>query len=201
MASSVPREPNPSPAVPFPVVALVTAASELDGLAAVVRVLAALPLGLPAALVVAKHIQAGDAERVVHLLGRHTDLTVRAASHPDKLSAGVVLVAPSAGQLLVTGDGRVGIVRTHAGRPQPPAADLLLITLANSCGPRALAVLMTGQAPDPLAGLRAIDHHGGTVFAHDTVRTTRTARTLVQRWLPLADIAPAIVGWARDHQP
>jgi two-component system chemotaxis response regulator CheB len=59
-----------------------------------------------------------------------------------------------------------GWSRIHCGRlPPRPSADLLLVTLAVSCGPRALAVVLTGAGTDGQASVHAIVHRRGTVFA------------------------------------
>jgi two-component system chemotaxis response regulator CheB len=78
------------------------------------------------------------------------------------------------------------------------SADLLLATLAMTCGLRALAVVLTGGGSDAQAGVRAVARCGGTVFAQD--ETTSAAfgmpaaaigTGLVERVLPLPHIAAA----------
>jgi two-component system chemotaxis response regulator CheB len=82
------------------------------------------------------------------------------------LTAGNVLVAPPAHHMLVTSEARVGLIDSGANVPPArPSADHFLAILAVTCGPRALAVVLTGKGTDVQAGARAIRHCGGTVLA------------------------------------
>jgi two-component system, chemotaxis family, protein-glutamate methylesterase/glutaminase len=180
----------------FPVVALVTSAGGLDALT---RVLAPLPADLPAAVLVAQHL---DPDRMSHLtaiLAERTALRVGEAVDGDELVPGVALVVPAARHLLVTSAARIGLLDTGDLPPARPSADLLLATLAVTCGPRALAVVLTGKGSDAQAGIRAIAHCGGTVFAQDEGTSAHFGMPgaaigtgLVHAVLPLAGIAEAI---------
>ncbi|MGH3785017.1 MAG: chemotaxis protein CheB [Pseudonocardiaceae bacterium] len=188
-------------ALRFPVVALVTSAGGLDALT---QVLAPLPADLPAAVIVAQHL---DPDRVSHLtdvLRDCTDLRVCRAANGDELVPGTVLVTPPASHLLVTSEARIGLLDTGALPPARPSADLLLATLAVTCGPRALAVVLTGKGTDAQAGIRAIAHCGGAVFAQDEATAAHFGMPsaaigtgLVHKVLALSDIAAAIHTHAR----
>lgn len=191
-------------ALKFPVIALVTSAGGLDALTGV---LAPLPPELPAALLVVQHLQPDRPSELAGILAARTGLTVRAAVNDDRLIPGTVLVAPPARHLLVTSDARVGLIDAGALPPARPSADLLLATLAVTCGPRALAVVLTGKGTDAQAGIRAVVHCGGTVLAQDEASSQHfgmpgaaIGTTLVQNVLALPDIAEAIVGHVRAHQ-
>jgi two-component system chemotaxis response regulator CheB len=76
-----------------------------------------------------------------------------------------------------------------------------------TCGPRALAVVLTGKGTDAQSGIRAIAHCGGTVFAQDQPSSTSFGMpgaaietTLVHRVLALSDIAEAIHSHVLGHQ-
>ncbi|MFL6140628.1 MAG: chemotaxis protein CheB [Labedaea sp.] len=183
----------------MPVVALVTSAG---GLNALTRVLGPLPADLPAAFLVMQHMQPDHPSQLADILSHRTALTVRVAVDDDELTTGTVLVAPPARHLLVTSQARIGLIDSGDLPPARPSADLLLATLAVSCGPRALAVVLTGRGTDAQAGVRAIVHCGGTVYAQDEATSDHydmpraAIRTdLVHHVLALPDIAAAI----RDH--
>ncbi|WP_410628318.1 chemotaxis protein CheB [Amycolatopsis sp. cmx-8-4] len=171
------------------------------GLAALTHVLAPLPRGLSAALLVACHQPADRPSRLVFLLDQHTDLTVRAAEDGAQLTPGVVLVAPPGRHLMITSPTHVGLLDTGPHRPRP-SADLLLTTLAIACGTRAVAVVLTGAGTDGQLGVRAVTHRGGTVIAQDeassayfSMPAAAIATGQVQKVLPPAGIATAI----HDH--
>ncbi len=181
----------------FPVVALVTSAGGLDALS---QVLAPLPADLPAAFLVVQHLQPDRPSELAAVLEQRTALTVRPAQNNDELTMGTVLVAPPARHLLVTSEAQIGLIDSGALPPARPSADLLLTTLAVTCGPRALAVVLTGKGTDAQAGIRAIVHCGGTVFAQDQASSASFGMpgaaidtTLVTKVLALRDVAEAIV--------
>lgn len=181
-----------------PVVALVASAGGFDALT---QVLSSLSKDLFACVLVAQHLPVEHRSRLAHLLNQRTELPVRTAVDNDELTPGTVLVAPAGHHLIVTSANRIGL--TEAGpRPPRPSADLLLATLAVTCGPRAVAVVLSGAGSDGQAGVRAIAHQGGTVLAQDQASSAYFAMPhaaigtgLVHAVLPPRHIAAAI----RDH--
>lgn len=180
----------------FPVVALVTSAGGLGALSAV---LGALPADLPAALLVAQHIDPERPSLLTAILAGRTGLAVREARDGDRMRVGEVLVTPPAWHLIVTSGGEIGLLETGDLPPARPSADLLLATLAATCGPRVLAVVLTGRGHDAQAGIRAVHRCGGAVYAQDETSSEHfgmpgaAARTgLVGRVLPLDGLAAAI---------
>ena len=160
------HQPAPTDTFPvrFPVVALVASAGGLDALS---RVLAPLPADLPAAVLVALHQDPAQPSVLAALLRRRTRLLVEVAGDRAGLRPGLALVVPPGCHLLVTAEARIGLIDSGALPPARPSADLLLATLAVTCGARALAVVLTGTGHDGQAGVRAIAHCGGTVLAQD----------------------------------
>lgn len=176
-------------------VALVTSAGGFDALA---QVLSPLPADLPASVLVAQHLPVDHRSRLAHLLNQRTALPVRDAIDNDELIPGTVLVTPPGHHLMVVSANRVGLTKT-GDRPPRPSADLLLATLAVTCGPRALAIILTGAGTDGQLGVRAIAHRGGTVLAQDQSSSTYFSMPraaidtgLAHAVLPLRDIAAAI---------
>ncbi|UOZ04892.1 chemotaxis protein CheB [Amycolatopsis sp. WQ 127309] len=196
---------GPDPfALRFPVVALVTSAGGLDALT---QVLAPLPADLPAAVIVAQHQSPDRASELTEILRRRTALPVRQGRDNDELTPGTVLVAPAAHHVLVTPHARIGLLDVGRLPPARPSLDLLLATLAVTCGPRALAVVLTGRGTDAQAGIRAVSHCGGTVFAQDHASSAHFGMPgaaidtdLVHDVLDLADIAAAIRTHVAHHR-
>ena len=179
--------------------AVVGLVASAGGLQAIGAVLGGLPADLPAALIVAQHLSPERDSHLTDILSRLTTLRVRMATDDDELLPGHVLVVPPARHLIVTSGTRIGLVDTGALPPERPSADLLLATLAVACGPRALAVVLTGRGTDGQAGVRVVRRCGGTVFAQDESTSSEYAMPsaaitagVVDRVLPLPDIAEAI---------
>jgi two-component system chemotaxis response regulator CheB len=188
----------------FSVVALVTSSGGLDALT---QVLAPLPHDLAAAVLVVQHLSPDHPSHLARILDQRTTLPVREAENDDELTPGTVLIAPPARHLLVTSEARVGLIDSGSLPPARPSADLLLATLAVTCGPRALAVVLTGKGTDAQAGIRAIAHCGGTVYAQDHATSVHHGMpdaaidtNLVHHVLSLGAIAPAIRDHVRDRR-
>ena len=182
--------------ITFPVVALVTSAG---GLSALSQVLAPMTADVPAAWLVVQHLTPDQPSSLATILDSRTALPVRAACDDDALQTGTVLVAEPAHHLLVTSEARIGLIDSGDLPPARPSADLLLATLAVTCGPRALAVVLTGRGTDAQAGIRAIRHCGGTVFAQDQATSEQFGMPgaaietgLVDAVLPLVELPNAV---------
>lgn len=184
------------PPVRPPVVALVASTGGLDALT---QVLGRLPADLRAAVLVARHLDPDHTSHLTSILAERTALRVAEARDGDELVPGVALVVPAGRHLLLTPEQRVVLLDAGALPPARPSADLLLATLAVSCGARALAVVLTGKGTDAQTGIRAVVRCGGTVFAQDEATSAQFGMPgaaigtgLVHAVLPLAGIAGAI---------
>jgi two-component system chemotaxis response regulator CheB len=144
------------------VVALVASSG---GVAAISRVLAGLPAALPACVLVLLHLSPNHESVLPQILGRVSPLGVQPARDGDVLAKGRVLVAPPGRHTLITADLRIALIESGAFPPSRPSADLLLTTLAIAAGPRAIAVVLTGQGHDAATGATAVHRFGGTVLA------------------------------------
>ncbi len=196
----MPATPSPLPpdAGPWPVIAFVSSAGGVDAMKAV---LAGLPADFPAALVAAQHREGGGSGRVAEILRRHTPLAVRHAEDGEPLRPATLLVAPPGRHLLVGRDDRVCLTDRLLKLCSSP--DMLLESLAYSCGRRALAVVLSGWGRGGVEGALAVKAAGGVVLAQDAAGTrypgmpmAAVAAGAVDRVVPLKDIAAELVGLA-----
>jgi two-component system chemotaxis response regulator CheB len=146
------------------VIALVASAG---GIAAVSEVLEGLPDDLNAAVVVLIHQNPDRENALAAVLQRRSALPVEAAQDRSRLVPATVSVAPHGRHLLITAGPSTALVVSGAVPPSRPSADLLLTTLATVCGPRAIAVVLSGGGHDGATGATAIHHFGGVVIASD----------------------------------
>lgn len=188
-------------ALAVPVIALVASAG---GLEAMREVLGGLPTDLPAALIALQHLQPERPSHLAAILARHTTLNVRQAVDNDLLTAGTVHVVPAGRHAIVGPDRRIRLLSTNGYPPPRPSADLLLCTLATAVGPRAIAVVLSGNGHDGAIGVQAIDEYGGTVLVqsaatapHPSMPTAAMRADHAEPPLPLSGMADrirAIVG-------
>jgi two-component system chemotaxis response regulator CheB len=146
------------------VVALVSSAGGLDALG---RVLATLPAGFPAPIVVLQHHAPDTPSGLAALLNRASPLVVADVRDGETLRPGRAFVAPSGRHTLIATDSTVALIHSGLRPPHRPSADLLLTSLAVAVGPQAIAVVLTGFGHDGAAGVAAIKRFGGTVLASD----------------------------------
>jgi two-component system, chemotaxis family, protein-glutamate methylesterase/glutaminase len=163
-------------------VELVAIGASWGGVHAVGTVLAALPVGFGAAVVVAQHRSAdAAADRLAHLLDARCALRVVDAEDKQELEPGVVLLAPPDSHLLIE-PGTVALSvdpHVHFSRP---SIDVLLGAAADAYAERAAAVILTGANADGADGLARVAARGGTAIVQDP-------RTAARREMPDAALA------------
>jgi two-component system chemotaxis response regulator CheB len=173
------------------------------GVQALTALLSALPPHLDAALIVLLHLLPDHRSHLAAILGRKTELRVKEAEDGDRLEAGCVYVAPPDVHLYVEAGGTLALRDGPAVNHLRPSGDVLLSSLAEACGGRCLAVVLTGLGRDGTAGAEAVKKAGGRVIAQDAATSefpampqAAIAAGVVDQVLPLDEIAPAVVDFA-----
>jgi two-component system, chemotaxis family, protein-glutamate methylesterase/glutaminase len=185
--------------------AVVVIGASAGGVAALTGILAGLPGDFPAPILIVMHI--GDHPSVLPaLLARSCALPVRHAADGETLGPGMVLVAPPGRHLMVERDGdALRAVLAHGPRENHsrPAIDPLFRSAAVAGGAAVAGVILTGYLDDGVAGLAAIKTCGGTAIVQDPADASAPdmprhaiEQVAVDRCLPLAGIAGALVEWA-----
>lgn len=115
----------------------------------------------------------GADENLVRRLSRQTRLDVSRLGGGDTLRPDRVHVAP-AGATLATGADGLWLVETaQAERDDRGAIDRFFGTLADRCGPKACAVVLSGADADGRRGARAVSAAGGCAFVPDDTGALR----------------------------
>jgi two-component system, chemotaxis family, protein-glutamate methylesterase/glutaminase len=169
------------------------------GVGALIQLLQALPADFPHALCVTLHVPATAPSALPQILDRRCALSVTAARHQARLGAGCVFVAPPDRHLVVV-QGRIELTRGPKENGVRPAVDTMLRSIAASCGPRGVAVVLSGALGDGSNGARLVLQAGGAVFVQDPEEATvpsmpESTLALVDggaRVLPAADIGSAL---------
>lgn len=131
---------------------------------ALLTVLAALPKSLPIPILVVQHMAAGFTAGLLRWFSQSLLLPVELARDGALLQPGHVYLPPDGHDLEL--DGR--LLRTpRATGVHRPSGNLLLHSLARSCGARAGGIVLTGMGDDGAEGLLAIRNAGGPTFAQD----------------------------------
>jgi two-component system chemotaxis response regulator CheB len=171
------RRPGVAPAAPRAAVVRPTGAARRDVVAigvstggppAVQKVLSALPKDFPAGIVIAQHMPAAFTGPFAKRLDGVCQITVKEAETGDVLRPGTAYVAPGGQHLTIS--QKVSRIELNVSREPTsaiykPSASVLIESVANGVGRRALGVVLTGMGSDGLEGVRVLKQKGGRALA------------------------------------
>ncbi|MBW8778359.1 MAG: chemotaxis protein CheB, partial [Burkholderiales bacterium] len=143
------------------------------------------PCGL--AYVVILHLAPEHESTLAELLQRHTDMPVHQVRDAVEVCPDTVYVIPPR-HLLQMVDGELQLGPLPEDRRGRVAVDLFFRTLADSHGPRATAVVLSGLDSDGAIGIKRIKEHGGLTIAQDPAEAQHDG-------MPQAAIATGMVDW------
>jgi two-component system CheB/CheR fusion protein len=118
------------------------------------------------AFVVVLHLAPENASIMDDILGRTTQMPVVQAVDGQKLEANHVYVIPP-GKLLSAQNGSLCLTPIEAERGKRTAVDLFFRTLADTHGPNASAIILSGADGDGALGIKRIKERGGLTVAQD----------------------------------
>lgn len=148
---------------PIPVIAVGASAGGVEALGAF---LAALPVSLPAAVMIVLHLPAHTKTRLHEVLARHSVLPIKAAVDGEPVQPGQVYVACADLHLMLDGCTVLNARGPRECRMRP-AVNVLFRSVAESCGPGAIGVVLSGALDDGTAGLWALKRRGGLAFVQE----------------------------------
>ena len=198
--STLARAPPSTEAQGFPVVGIGASAGGLD---ACTKLVEAIQAKSGIAFIIVQHLEPNHASMMVDLLATHTSMTVQEAAEGLRLEPDHLYVIPPGRYLsLVKGALHLTEPQTHRGARLP--FDVLLHSLAENCGRRAVCVILSGTGGDGSLGLAAIKEQGGLVVAQDPLEAgydgmpqSAIDTGLVDLVLPVARIAEALLVHSR----
>jgi two-component system chemotaxis response regulator CheB len=183
-----PARPHVAGAAAPPAQCVVIAAST-GGPSALQALVAGLPAGFPAAVLVVQHIPRGFTKSLAERLDARSAIPVREAEDGEAVEPGRVLIAPAGIHTkLARRSGGVAIVLDEEPRDalHRPSADVLMASAAEVYGPLVVGVVLTGMGADGTEGLRTIRERGGLTLAE-------SEETCVIYGMPKAAIEAGVV--------
>jgi two-component system CheB/CheR fusion protein len=154
----------PSPAAPFEGYVVGIGASA-GGLEALERLFKTLPCDTGAAFVVVQHLSPDHKSMMDNLLARHTAMPVQVAEHEMPLAPDAVFLIPPGMTMRLAGHRLLLAPKPELGLSLP--IDIFFHSLAEQCGDRAIAVVLSGTGSDGSRGVPAVNAGGGFVFVQD----------------------------------
>lgn len=183
--------------------ALVGIGASAGGLDACRQFLRALPAGHGMSFILVQHLDPTHDSMMAELLAGHTTMAVFEATDHMPIEPEHLYVIPP-GAYLSIGDGALRLSPPQARHGTRLPFDFLLHSLAEACGSRAMAVILSGTGADGSSGLRAVKAAGGLVIAqdpdeaaYDGMPRSAIATGAVDQVLPVAEIGAALVAFAR----
>lgn len=144
---------------------IVAMAASTGGPKALLHILRGLPENLPAPIVVVQHISEGFASGLAGWLNHETKLKVKEGVKGDELKAGTMYIAPNGFHMVVNSSRRIAFNSDPPIMSHRPSGDILLKSVADSFGPRAIGVILSGMGSDGAEGIRELKIQGGKTIA------------------------------------
>lgn len=195
---------RPLPVAQEGTVDLVAIGTSTGGPQALAHVLGALPEDFTPAVVVVQHMADGFIDGLAGWLDNLCALPVVVGTAGVRLQPGTVTLAPGARNLIVRERMRIAIEQPPPTQFHVPGVDATFNSVAESIGPRAIGVLLTGMGRDGACGLKAMRDAGAITIGQDEESSAvwgmpgaAAAAGAVQRTLPLSEIARALVAIVR----
>lgn len=168
------RDHPPSPilnglAVPRAVapLGLVAIGASTGGPLALQTLLGRLPKNFPVPIVIVQHIARGFTGGLAEWLAQSADFPVHVTRDGEVLRAGQAHVAPEGWHMSVTNGGRVALTGEPPENGLRPSVSHLFRSVAETYGPRAAGVLLTGMGKDGAEALKRMKDRGAVTFAQD----------------------------------
>ncbi len=203
------RAPRPRPAsgalrsFPRALKRLVAIGASTGGPQALDHVLSRLPSDLPAGILIVQHMPAGFTRSFAQRLDRCCAITVKEAEDSEPIEPGRAYIAPGGYHMRVA-QALGHRIKVRLDRSPPvvglrPSVNVMMQTVAEVYGSRAVGVLLTGMGSDGAEGLKRIKEHGGATVAQDQATSViygmpkaAIESGCVDKVLPLSQIAEEI---------
>ncbi len=145
---------------------IISIAASTGGPPAVTKVLTALPADTPPILIV-QHMPKGVTKLFAQGLNETCKFTVKEAEEGDRVQARLALIAPGGYHMMVSKENKIHLTTDAPVNFVRPAADLLMLSLAQVYGQKNIGVVLTGMGSDGAKGVVAIKESGGFTIAQD----------------------------------
>jgi two-component system chemotaxis response regulator CheB len=204
----------PAPAAPAEVTPAVPAAdgsvseppeiiaivASTGGPGALTTIIQQLPPTFTIPIVIVQHISPDFVDSLRSWVARSTPLSVAVAQPGERPLSGTIYLAPGGKHLSLTRSRRFAIEESTSDTYYIPSGDILLTSVGENYGPRAVGVVLTGIGDDGAQGLRTMLDAGAFTIAQDEATSVvygmpKAAAALgaARQVLPLSEIAPVLI--------
>ena len=171
------------------------------GIAALQGFFASAPADSGMAFVVVMHLSAEHESMLPQIIQRSTPMPVTQVAESAEVEPDHVYVIPP-GKALESANGHLTCTDLTPDRGRRVAVDLFFRTLADTHGPRAAAIVLSGADGDGAIGIKRVKERGGLTIAqdpdeaeHSSMPRSAIATGLVDWILPVADMPARLVSY------
>jgi len=162
---------RPRPELGGPVTQLVAVGVSTGGPTTLMSILPKLPADLPASIMLVQHMPGGFTRSFAERLDQVSSIRVKEAEHGDQLRNGSAFVAPGGNHMTVTSERTLRISKEPHDTLHTPSVDVMMQSVIQVFGPRAVGVLLTGMGKDGAESMAALRRRG----AHTIAESEKTA--------------------------
>jgi two-component system CheB/CheR fusion protein len=167
------------------------------GLDALERFFAKVPVDSGMAFVVVQHLSPDFKSLMDELLARHTKLPIRLVEDGMPIEADHIYLIPPKKEMIIS-SGRLLLSERDRQQELTMPIDMFFRSLAQDCGARAVAIVLSGGGSDGSRGIRAVHDGGGLVLVQDGTAQfdgmPKTARDAgVAHWVLAPEDMPAVL--------
>ncbi len=148
---------------------IIAIGSSTGGTEAIFAILKKFPKNAPG-IVIVQHMPPNFTRMYAERLNNSCLLEVREAKNGDKIYPGLALIAPGDYHMRVRKAGKLYTVECFKGEKVSghcPSVDVLFESVANSAGPDAIGVILTGMGSDGAKGLLAMRQKGARTIGQN----------------------------------
>ena len=161
------------------------------GLEALERFFDNVPQDTGMAFVIVQHLSPDFKSLMDELLARHTELPIHLVEDGMPVEADHVYLIPPKKEMIISG-GRLLLSEQDRQQERTLPIDVFFRSLAQDCGPRAVAIVLSGGGSDGSRGIRDVHEAGGLVIVQDVdsaqfdgmPRTAPTRASPTGSWRP-----------------
>jgi two-component system CheB/CheR fusion protein len=154
------------PSSPRPPSHVVGIGASAGGLEAIERFFDNLPKETGLAFVIIQHLSPDFKSMMDELLARHTQLPIHLVENGIPVEADHIYLIPPKNEMIISG-GRLLLSEQDRHQERTLPIDIFFRSLAQDCGPRAVAVVLSGGGSDGSRGIRDVHEAGGLVIVQD----------------------------------
>ena len=186
---------------------LIAIGASTGGTEAIKEVLIQMPADAPA-IVITQHMPPGFTTSFAARLNSLCQITVKEATHGERLLPGHAYIAPGGKQFSISRSGAnyVAVVDEQAPpvNRHKPSVEVLFKSVAQFAGRNAFGVMLTGMGADGATAMREMKDAGSYNYVQDEARCIvfgmpreAIAHGAADEVLPLTQIAPALLAKLR----